>query len=44
LLGTVRTRFVEFDEIASLEGASDFFLNINTPMDLEFAREIERAK
>ena len=44
LLDTVNTKFVDFDEIAHLNGSSDFFLNINTPMDLDFAREIERAK
>jgi molybdopterin-guanine dinucleotide biosynthesis protein A len=33
LLQSVETRWVRFDEIASLEGAAHFFDNINTPED-----------
>lgn len=33
LLQSVETRWVQFDEIASLEGATHFFDNINTPED-----------
>jgi molybdopterin-guanine dinucleotide biosynthesis protein A len=44
LLDTVNTKYVDFDEISHLDDSSDFFLNINTPMDLDFARKIERAK
>lgn len=33
LLQSVQTRWVRFDEIASLEGACHFFDNINTPED-----------
>lgn len=33
LLQSVQTRWVRFDEIASLEGAAHFFDNINTPED-----------
>jgi molybdopterin-guanine dinucleotide biosynthesis protein A len=36
--------YVSYEEIADLEGAADFFLNLNTPLDLEHAREIARAK
>jgi molybdopterin-guanine dinucleotide biosynthesis protein A len=35
LLQSVRTRWVLFDEIASLAGAAQFFDNINTPQDYE---------
>jgi len=31
----VRTRFVEFDELKDLPGAENFFLNLNSPADLE---------
>lgn len=33
LLQSVKTRWVPYDQIASLEGASHFFDNINTPQD-----------
>lgn len=38
LLARVRTRFVNFDELSSLDGAENFFLNINTPEEYERAR------
>jgi molybdopterin-guanine dinucleotide biosynthesis protein A len=33
LLQSVRTRWIVFDELADLKGASHFFDNINTPED-----------
>jgi len=44
LLDRVKTVYVDFEEYAALEGSSDFFLNINTPSDLEFARKLAKAK
>lgn len=40
LLANVRTRWVKFSELSDLRGASDFFLNVNTPNDYEHAKEI----
>ena len=40
LLASVRTRWVQFDEIAGLPNAEHFFLNVNTPADYERARQI----
>jgi len=40
LLDKVRTCWITFEELASLPGALDFFLNVNTPSDYEHAREI----
>lgn len=37
LLRKVRTRWVEFREVADLPGAVHFFLNVNTPHDYEQA-------
>jgi molybdopterin-guanine dinucleotide biosynthesis protein A len=37
LLAKVRTRRVEFQELADLPGAEHFFLNMNTPQDYEQA-------
>jgi len=37
LLREVRTRWVEFRELADLPGAEHFFLNVNTPHDYEEA-------
>lgn len=37
LLREVRTRWVEFRELADLAGAEHFFLNVNTPRDYEEA-------
>ncbi|MEQ1765331.1 MAG: molybdenum cofactor guanylyltransferase [Pyrinomonadaceae bacterium] len=37
LLSHVRTQFVQFDEIADLDGSADFFLNVNDPRDYETA-------
>ena len=33
LLQSVRTRWIDFDELADLEGSESFFYNINTPED-----------
>jgi len=38
LLANVRTRRVEFGELSDLPGAQNFFLNLNTPEDLEALR------
>ena len=40
LLAQVRTRWVEFEELADLPGAEYFFLNVNTPADYELAKQI----
>ena len=40
LLGKVRTRYVEFDELKDLKGAEHFFFNVNTPEDLQVAQAI----
>lgn len=40
LLSQISTRYVEFDEIAELDGSSNFFLNINMPEDYETALAI----
>ena len=40
LLAQVRTRWVEFRELADLPGAEHFFLNVNTPADYELAKQI----
>jgi molybdopterin-guanine dinucleotide biosynthesis protein A len=40
LLASVRTRWVQFDEIAALPNAEHFFLNVNTPADYERAQQI----
>ena len=37
LLAKVRTRWVEFRELADLPGSEHFFLNVNTPDDFERA-------
>lgn len=44
LLDRVNTVFVDYEEFAEFEGSADFFLNINSPMDLEFARNLAKAK
>ena len=45
LLAQVRTRWVDFQELADLPGAEHFFLNVNTPADYELAKQIlERRK
>lgn len=38
MLRRVRTRWVSFAELSDLEGAEDFFLNVNTPEEFEAAR------
>ncbi len=43
LVSRIRTRFVEFDEIADLDGSPNFFLNVNRPEDYETALEIARV-
>lgn len=40
LLGALRVRRVEPYELADLQNADNFFLNVNTPQDLERARQI----
>ena len=40
LLANVRTRWVEFRELADLPGAEHFFFNVNTPDNYECAKEI----
>ena len=40
LLDQVRTRWIEFGELADLRGSENFFLNVNTPEDYELARQI----
>jgi len=40
LLAQVRTRWVEFRELADLPGAEYFFLNVNTPADYERAKQV----
>ena len=40
LLAQVRTRWVEFQELADLPGAEYFFFNVNTPADYELAKQI----
>jgi molybdopterin-guanine dinucleotide biosynthesis protein A len=39
LLRTVRTRWVQFDELSDLDGSRLFFTNVNTPADYEEARK-----
>jgi molybdopterin-guanine dinucleotide biosynthesis protein A len=39
LLAKVRTRWVEFRELADLPGSDHFFLNVNTPEDYEQATQ-----
>jgi molybdopterin-guanine dinucleotide biosynthesis protein A len=40
LLAKVRTRWVEFRELADLPGSEHFFLNVNTPDDYEQAKKV----
>jgi molybdopterin-guanine dinucleotide biosynthesis protein A len=40
LLASVRTHWLNFDEISDLPGAQNFFLNVNAPNDYERARQI----
>jgi molybdopterin-guanine dinucleotide biosynthesis protein A len=40
LLAKVRTRWVEFRELADLPGSENFFLNVNTPDDYEQAKKV----
>jgi molybdopterin-guanine dinucleotide biosynthesis protein A len=40
LLSSMKTRWVDFTELSDLPGASDFFLNVNTPSDYECAQEL----
>lgn len=43
LLLRLNTQFVQFDEIADLDGSADFFLNVNDPKDYEIAALIADA-
>jgi molybdopterin-guanine dinucleotide biosynthesis protein A len=40
LLANVSTRWVEFNELADLPGADNFFFNVNTPADFERAKQL----
>jgi molybdopterin-guanine dinucleotide biosynthesis protein A len=40
LLATVKTRWVEFPQLADLPGANNFFFNVNTPAEFELATKI----
>jgi molybdopterin-guanine dinucleotide biosynthesis protein A len=40
LLAGVKTHWVQFQDLADLPGANDFFLNVNTPEDYERAKAI----
>ena len=40
LLGNVRTRWVQPEELADLSGAENFFFNVNTPADYEQAQQM----
>jgi molybdopterin-guanine dinucleotide biosynthesis protein A len=40
LLANVRTRYLEFAELSDLDGANNFFFNVNTPKDLQKAEAI----
>ena len=42
IFGKIKTKFVEFSEIADLPNAKNFFFNVNTPEDLRRAEKIER--
>lgn len=44
LLARVRTRWVNFQELADLRGAEYFFLNVNTPADYQLAIEILESR
>lgn len=44
LLQSLRTRWVTFDELAGLEGASRFFENVNAPADYARAQRKEQGK
>ena len=44
LLATVRTRHVAFEELMDLDGANNFFINVNTPENYADAREKEGKK
>lgn len=44
LLEVVETRRVDFNELADLDGAERFFLNVNTPQDYATACEKEKEK
>jgi molybdopterin-guanine dinucleotide biosynthesis protein A len=44
LLQAVKTRWVAFDELSDLHGATHFFNNINTPEDFAHAKEMMNAE
>ena len=39
-LDKINTRYIEFNEIADLPNAENFFFNVNTPEDFERANSI----
>jgi molybdopterin-guanine dinucleotide biosynthesis protein A len=43
LLDAVQTRLVAFEELSDLDGASDFFINVNTPEDFAEARRRRKS-
>jgi molybdopterin-guanine dinucleotide biosynthesis protein A len=44
MLDKVKTRYVNFSEIANLTGSEHFFFNLNRPDDYERAKEIARQQ
>lgn len=44
MLARIRTRWVDFAEVADLPEASNFFLNVNTPADFELAKKLMTRK
>lgn len=44
MLARIRTRWVEFAEVADLPEANNFFLNVNTPADFELAKKLMTRK
>jgi molybdopterin-guanine dinucleotide biosynthesis protein A len=44
MLDKVKTRYVNFSELANLPGSEHFFFNLNRPEDYERAREIARQR
>ena len=40
LLARVRTRYVQFSELSDLQGAENFFLNLNRPQDFRRAKSL----
>lgn len=44
LLDTVKTRYVQFEELSKLKGSEHFFFNLNTPENYELAKQIAGSK